>query len=166
MYNVEALCVLSYIYLFFGLYIYEHFVTQLQHVLLGILSVRQHHLKESVAKAIGYGWKVHLRCLPIPAEAVKSNISSTFGYCIIWTIYLQNFKTTLCSGKIKRQCNYLTHWLSCIFEQYHCDMKDWLILYSPPHSVAIELKELEDIMGSFSEFGLLLGSQCIIGYKH
>lgn len=41
-----------------------------------------------------------------------------------------------------------------------------IILYSPPHSVAIELKELEDILGPFSEFGLLLGSQGIIGYKH
>ncbi len=41
-----------------------------------------------------------------------------------------------------------------------------LILYSPPHSVAIELKELEDILGSFPEVGLLLGSQGIVGYKH
>lgn len=40
-------------------------VTQLQHMLLGILSVKQHPLKESVAEAVGYGWKVHL-CLPIP----------------------------------------------------------------------------------------------------
>lgn len=36
----------------------------------------------------------------------------------------------------------------------------------PPHSVAIELKELENILSSFSEFVLLFGSQGVIGYKH
>ena len=38
----------------FGLNNYEHYpVTQLQHVFLGILGVRQQPLKESVAKAVG-----------------------------------------------------------------------------------------------------------------
>lgn len=41
-------------------------------MLLGLLSVSQQLLKESEAKAVGYGWKVHLGCLPIPVEEVKS----------------------------------------------------------------------------------------------
>lgn len=59
---------------FFSLHIHEHYnVTQLQHVFLGILSVREKPLKDSVAKAIVYSWKVHLHCLPIPVAGVKSN---------------------------------------------------------------------------------------------
>lgn len=55
--------------------------------------------------------------------------------------------------------------LYCTYVTLHvCIHK--LVLYSPPHSVAIKMKELEDILGLFSEFGLLLGSQGIIGYKH
>lgn len=100
MYNVKVLsCVLLYYFLFFGLNNYEHYrVTQLQDVFLGILGVRQQPLKESVAKAVGYGWKVHLHCLPIPVEEVKSNqdndtrllektASANLNYCIIWTMY-------------------------------------------------------------------------------
>lgn len=58
---------------FLGLYINEDYTgTQLQHVLLGILNVREKQLKESVAKAIGYSWKVHVHCLPIPVDGRKS----------------------------------------------------------------------------------------------
>lgn len=41
-----------------------------------------------------------------------------------------------------------------------------LILYLPPHSVPIKMKELEDVLGPFSKFGLLLGSQGIIRNNH
>lgn len=83
MYNLKVLWwVLFYVHVFFSLHIHdEHYnVTQLQHVLLGILSVRQQPLKESVAKAVGYGWKVHLHCLPIPVEEMKSNRANTTAW--------------------------------------------------------------------------------------
>lgn len=39
-------------------------------------------------------------------------------------------------------------------------------MYLPPHGVAIEMKELEDVLGPFSKSGLLLGSQGIIRNVH
>lgn len=47
-----------------------------------------------------------------------------------------------------------------------CHIALLLILCSPPHSVAIKMKELEDIFGPSSKFALLLSSQGIIWYKH
>lgn len=90
MYNMNVL--LFYIYDFFcSIYcIHNHYtVTQLQHVLLGLLSVRQEPLKESVAKAAGCGSKIHLHCLPIPEDGsemktlILTHVDSVF--------YFQNF---------------------------------------------------------------------------
>lgn len=103
----------------FCLYIQEHYnVTQLQHVLLGILSVRQQPLKESVAKADVYSWKVRLHCLPIPAEGIKSNrayttlllekkVSSSLKHCIIWSMYFISRILLQESQEGKRQCHFL-----------------------------------------------------------
>lgn len=53
----------------------NHNGTQLQHVLLGILSVREKLLKQSITKAIGHSVKVRLNGLPIPAEENNSEHS-------------------------------------------------------------------------------------------
>lgn len=60
-----------YVFYFTSIMVQHYNVTQFQHVLLGILSVRQQLLKKSVAKAVDYGWKVRLHCFPISAEEMK-----------------------------------------------------------------------------------------------
>lgn len=45
---------------------------------------------------------------------------------------------------------------------HNCDLN----LRSPPHSVAIKMEELEDVLGPFSEFSLLLCSKSIIRHEH
>lgn len=45
---------------------------------------------------------------------------------------------------------------------HNCDLN----LHSPPHSVAIKMEELEDVLGPFSKFSLLLCSKSIIRHEH
>lgn len=132
-------------------------------MLLGVLGVRQQPLKESVAKAVGCGWKICLRCLPIPVEEVESNKEKlTLNHRKTGTLFYE------LPGLPGRHCKLEhltchpphTYWTTLSF----CD--HMLILCSPPHCVAIELKELEDILCSLSEFFFLLGSQGIIGCQH
>lgn len=70
--------------------IHNHYnITQLQHVLLGLLSVRKEPLKESEAKAAGRGCKIHLDCLSIPED--ESEIKPLILTHVDSVFYFQNF---------------------------------------------------------------------------
>ena len=94
---------------FFCLNYANYLVTKLQHVFLGLLSVRQQSLQQSVSKAVSRGWKVHFHSLPIPVEGVHSNRTITErAHLILYNLtrvlyykknmYVQEFQCSVAVG--------------------------------------------------------------------